>query len=217
MPCPYVFWACAAPSSDASTSIRGVLELGRCSSFGEQFYPFSAFLVIFPVSTTQPGLMVAPIFVVDLNVGRLAKWLRVICYDSLFVPDADDSELLRIAREQDRTLITKDRYIMERRLVTTRQVRALLIESDDFREQMQQVSEAMGLHLRDVFTLCIECNKPLRRIAKVKVRDRVPPFVFGTQEQFFECPQCAKLYWRGTHWRNMRTEMAGFTEGELDG
>ena len=154
----------------------------------------------------------APRFVVDVNVGRLAKWLRVMGYDSLFIPDADDGELLRIAREQNRTVVTKDRYILERRLVTAGHVRVVLVASDDFREQIRQVAETLGLDLRNGFSLCIECNKPLRSIDKERVSDRVPPFVFTTQQHFYECPNCGKLYWRGTHWRNMRAELAGLTQ-----
>ena len=76
-------------------------------------------------------------FVVDVNVGRLAKWLRVMGYDSLFIPDVDDAELLRIAEEQGRIALTKDRYILQRRAVATGRVRAVLVRSDDFREQPQ--------------------------------------------------------------------------------
>ena len=157
--------------------------------------------------------MVEPRFVVDVNVGRLAKWLRVMGYDALYIPDANDDELLRVAGEQDRAIITKDRYILERRLVTSGQVKAILVASDDFREQMHQLTRRLGLRFHNVFSLCIECNERLHLISKPEVKGRVPPFVFSTQEQFYQCPRCRKLYWRGTHWRNMREELAGFTEG----
>lgn len=154
-----------------------------------------------------------PRFLVDLNVGRLAKWLRALGYDSLFVPGADDGDLIRIAEEQARILLTRDRYILERRTVTSGRVKVLLVDSDDFREQLQQVFETLGLSGRRVFSLCIECNEPLESIEKLDVRGKVPSFVYETQEQFYQCLRCAKLYWRGTHWRNMRAEMTGFMEG----
>ena len=154
-----------------------------------------------------------PRFAVDANVGRLAKWLRAMGYDSLFIPDVDDGELLWIAESQDRIIVTKDRHIMRRRVVAAGQVKAVLVSSDDFREQMQQLTETLGLTFRNGFTLCIECNEPLRRISKEQVGNRVPPFVFSTQHQFNECPGCGKLYWRGTHWRNMRQELAGYSKG----
>ena len=154
-----------------------------------------------------------PRFAVDVNVGRLAKWLRVIGYDAIFVPDVDDTELLRIAGEQSRIVLTRDRYIMERRSVRTGQVKAVLVQSDDFREQMQQVTEILRLGFQNGFSLCIECNVALEGIGKQSVRDRVPPFVYSTQDQFLVCPACQKLYWRGTHWRNMRRELVAFKRG----
>jgi uncharacterized protein with PIN domain len=152
----------------------------------------------------------APRFIADVNVGRLAKWLRVIGYDTLFVPGVDDTELLRIAMEEGRTVVTRDRYIMERRVVTTGRVKAVLVHSDDFREQMQQVTETLGLGFQSGFSLCIECNTSLEETSKESVRERVPPFVFSTQERFLVCLACRKLYWRGTHWRNMKAELGGF-------
>ena len=152
-------------------------------------------------------------FAVDVNVGRLAKWLRVMGYDSLFIPDVDDGELLRVARDQGRTVLTRDRYILERRIVTTGQVTVILITSDDFREQIRQIAQTMELDLQNGFSLCIVCNKRLMTVPREQVRDRVPSFVFDTQRQFHECPQCGKLYWRGTHWRNMRSELEGFLKG----
>ncbi len=151
-----------------------------------------------------------PRFLVDANVGRLAKWLRAIGYDALFIHDADDRELVRVAAEQGRTILTRDRHIPERRVVTGGRVKVLLLVSDDFREQMREVAEALDLGFDERFSRCIECNVPLAEIAKDLVRDRAPPFVFKTQSSFQVCPRCDKLYWRGTHWRNMEAEMARF-------
>ena len=119
-------------------------------------------------------------FVVDVNVGRLSKWLRVIGYDALFLPDANDAELLQVAQEQGRTVVTKDRYILERRVVRRGQVKAVLIQSDDFREQMRQLTQTLGLSHQNGFSLCIECNASLEKTSKESARDKVPPFVFRT-------------------------------------
>ena len=154
--------------------------------------------------------MEQPRFLVDVNVGRLAKWLRVLGYDSRFVPDVDDGELVRVAREQSRTIVTRGRYIMQRRVVASGEVKAVLIASDDFRVQMQQLIEALGLASQGLFSRCIECNELLASVSAQEAKDRVPTFVFRTQQRFDECPKCGKLYWRGTHWRNMRNELAGF-------
>ena len=152
-----------------------------------------------------------PRFVVDVNVGRIAKWLRVIGHDALYIPDADDGELVRRAGEQDRIILTRDRYIAERRVVASGRVKVILLQSHDFREQMREVTEALDLGFHDGFSICIECNAPLQETDKESVRDRVPEFVFSTQVSFQVCPDCGKLYWRGTHWRNMQEELAAFT------
>ena len=167
------------------------------------------------VSAVQPtssvGLIERPRFLIDLNVGRLAKWLRVMGYDAVFLPDADDGELLRVAKMQGRVLVTRDRYILERRVVTSGEAKVLLVSSDDFRRQMHELASTLSLDFQSSFSRCIECNQALRSIAKEQVEERVPPFVFSTQEQFHECRQCRRLYWRGTHWHNMRAELATFT------
>ncbi len=154
-----------------------------------------------------------PKFVVDLNVGRLAKWLRIMGYDALFVPKADDDQLLRIAAEENRTILTKDSYMMQRRVVASGKVRAVFITSDDLRNQLRQIIQDLGLRADRQFSRCIECNAPLESVRKEDVRDLVPPFVYSTQEEFMMCPGCSKVYWQGTHWRNMRQELAQATEG----
>ena len=158
-------------------------------------------------------LAMEPKFIVDVNVGRLAKWLRDIGYDTLFIPEVDDTELVQVAQEQGRIVVTRDRYIMERRVVTSGKVTALLVQSDDFREQMREVTAALGLGFGNGSSLCIECNTVLEETGKESVREKVPPFVFRTQDKFLECPACRKLYWRGSHWRNMNVELVGFKAG----
>ena len=152
--------------------------------------------------------MAAPRFVVDVNVGRLGKWLRAMGYDALFVPDVDDADLLEIARRESRILLTRDTHLLERRAVTTGGVRAVLVKGDHLAEQIQHVASVFGLEASQDFVRCIECNAPLHGIGKAVVSERVPPHVFKTQDTFKECPTCHKVYWRGTHWRNMKREMA---------
>lgn len=151
-----------------------------------------------------------PKFVVDVNVGRLAKWLRVMGYDALFIPDVEDGELLRVARRQGRIVITKDARLLERREVSRGHVRVVLVRSDDFRLQMRQLTQELGLDADNGFSLCIQCNRALEPIPREEARDKVPPYVYRTQEAFYRCPGCDKLYWRGTHWHNMRQELSGF-------
>lgn len=156
-----------------------------------------------------------PKFIVDLNVGRLAKWLRIMGYDALFVPGIEDGELVRLAQEEGRIVLTRDRFIMRRRVVATGKLGALLIDSEGLEGQIRQVVETYQLNALGRFSRCIECNVSLADVAREVVQERVPPFVFQTQEEFMECPSCQKLYWRGTHWHNMLQELARVGEGQL--
>ncbi|MBI2287605.1 MAG: Mut7-C RNAse domain-containing protein [Chloroflexi bacterium] len=156
-------------------------------------------------------------FIVDNNVGKLAKWLRMMGYDTLFFNGHDDSELVAAALAEDRVVLTRDTRIMERRVVTNGRLKAMLIQSDQPEEQKKQVIEALNLNPRlKPFTICLECNQPLVARDKQEVKDLVPPYVFQTRNQYMECPVCHRIYWQGTHWRAMTRELKKFSGGSTE-
>jgi uncharacterized protein with PIN domain len=130
-------------------------------------------------------------------LGKLARWLRALGYDCLYPRNAEDEDLLRIAREDGRWLLTRDRRLAGEAKID----RILLIQSDYSDVQVSEVAGALGLRLAPVraLTRCIECNGVLEPREKEEVRDRVPPYTYATQEQFIGCPDCGKIYWAGTH------------------
>ena len=156
----------------------------------------------------------SPRFVVDHNVAKLARWLRMMGYDAVIFDQPDDWQMVRIALAENRIIITKDTGVMKRRIITSGKLRALLVTSDDPEVQIQQVVEAFGIDSRRAFALCIECNVPLVAITREEVKDRVPPYVFKMQSEFVECPVCHRVYWKGTHWQAMRETIHRF---EKDG
>lgn len=138
-------------------------------------------------------------------LGRLAKWLRLLGYDTAYFPDLDDHELVHLARAQGRILLTRDRELARRRGLD-----CLLVEDDQLEEQLQQVVSELNLDLEKErpFSRCPVCNTPLQEIEKPSVKERVPPYIFRTKEHFSLCPDCDRIYWRGTHWARMCEEMA---------
>jgi hypothetical protein len=149
-----------------------------------------------------------PRFIVDTNVGRLARWLRMMGYDALFINDIDDRQLVAIGLKERRVVLTRDTQIMQRRVVTSGELEALLVRGDDPKDQLRQVVREMNLDCEErQFTRCLECNQPLVRRRKEEVKDLVPPYVFRTQSRFVECPSCHRIYWRGTHWQRMKQEV----------
>jgi len=135
-------------------------------------------------------------------------------YDSLFFNGRDDSRMVATALAEGRVILTRDTQIMKRRVVTRGQLKAVLIESDKPELQMRQVIDTLNLDCPfRPFTICLECNQPLLERSKEEVKDRVPPYVFKTQNQYMECPACHRIYWRGTHWQAMTKKLEKFIKG----
>ena len=147
-------------------------------------------------------------FIADVNVGRLAKWLRALGYDTLFFKEMDDDDLVRIGLAEGRVLLTRDSRLMERRVAALGPLKAILIRSEEVQLQLKQVVESLGLDCRGrPFSLCLECNQGLEPVPRSEVRTQVPPYVFETQASFHRCPSCRKVYWQGTHWQRMSEDL----------
>ena len=138
-------------------------------------------------------------FLADAMLGRLAKWLRILGYDTTYSPQLEDHDLVRIARAEGRLLLTRDRELTKRK-----GLRCLLIEGDRFDEQMRQLLRDLDLNTDRSFSRCVQCNTVLRSVGKEEVNERVPLYVLHQHASFSLCPRCAKVYWRGTHWQRMR-------------
>lgn len=147
-------------------------------------------------------------FILDSNVGKLARWLRIAGFDTLFFKDIDDGRLVRIALKEHRILLTRDAGILERRLITSGRLKAILIDDEKVKEQLRQVIATFGLAGQLVpFTRCSECNESLVGRDKEEVKGLVPQHVFQTQSQYMQCPMCERVYWRGSHWKKMVREL----------
>lgn len=147
-------------------------------------------------------------FLCDAMLGRLSRWLRLLGYDTAY-SDADDHELARQARAEDRILLTRDTDLANRR-----GIRASLVTSDDPDEQLRQIIEEFNLTQSRILSRCPTCNTRLHRIPKQAVREHVPPYVFHRHTTFQECPGCGKVYWRGSHWERIQDRLEALNTGE---
>ena len=143
-------------------------------------------------------------FIADNNVGKLARWLRLMGYDTLLLKQKDDAQMIKTALGENRVILTKDAQFMRRRLVTNGKIRSIHIKRDDPKLQAQEVVKTVKLdyHFKP-FSLCLECNRVLMARDKEQVKNLVPAHVFETQTQYKECPVCHRIYWPGTHWQAM--------------
>jgi uncharacterized protein with PIN domain len=141
-------------------------------------------------------------FIADNNVGKLARWLRLIGYDTLLFKQKDDGQMIKIALSENRVILTKDTQFMKRRLVTNGKLKTTLIRQDDPKLQVQEVVKTLNLNYHfKPFSLCLECNRALIARDKGEVKTLVPAHVFETQTQYTQCPACHRIYWPGTHWQ----------------
>ena len=148
----------------------------------------------------------APIrFLADGMLGTLAKWLRLLGYDTAYDNFAADPELARRARAEGRVLLTRDHELAARR-----GLRALLIRSEVLEEQVREVVSRFGPPPQPALSRCGVCNTVLEPVTPEEVADRVPPYVLQTQTEFRRCPGCGRIYWPGTHVQRMRERAARF-------
>ena len=144
-------------------------------------------------------------FVVDGMLGKLAKWLKILGFDVLFFSNADDDALLDIARREGRTLLTRDLGLIAR----AKRLKSLSIQSEIWEEQVVQVLDHFELRSEvRPFSRCLECNAPLKPLPKSKAANLVAPFVFEWGNTFAICPSCGRVYWKGTHFKEMEARIA---------
>jgi uncharacterized protein len=141
----------------------------------------------------------------DCMLGRLAKWLRFLGYDTAYENDASDHHLARRARAEGRCLLTCDHELAARRGLCT-----LLIRSEILEEQVQEVQSALGPPPAPALSRCSICNVELEPVSPAEVADRVPPYVLKTQTDFLYCPACERVYWPGTHVEAMNEQLQQF-------
>ena len=140
-------------------------------------------------------------FILTKELGRLATWLRILGYDSSFYQGDNLSTLVITALREERVILTRNS-----RISRFPGPRIAKIKSDFVAQQIKQVIFELKLKPKhkDMFTRCVICNIELEEIAKSRIKDKVPEYVYQNQKDFVVCPRCKKVYWQGTHWGNAR-------------
>lgn len=135
-------------------------------------------------------------FIADVMLGRLTRWLRLLGFDTLYYHDISDRQIIRIAREQERLILTRDT-----RLVKIKGIRDyLLIRANDSFQQLLEVVRVLNLQDFHLLSRCVSCNGQMSRVPdKTEIKDAVPDFVFLNFHEFLTCRNCGKIYWEGSH------------------
>jgi len=139
-------------------------------------------------------------FIVDTMLGRLARWLRAMGYDTLYPGQAADRQLLQIARAEERILITRDRM-----LARLAHPQGCLITAEQVDEQIREAIAQLALApaASEWLSRCLECNARLEPRDTATLSTLVPDHVLRTQREFMGCPGCGRIYWGGSHAERM--------------
>jgi uncharacterized protein len=155
----------------------------------------------------SPGLKVRPEplrvtrFVLDVHLGRLAAYLRMLGFDTAYRSCAADPELARMSVQERRILLTRDRGLLKRSAVE----HGYWLRETDSRLQAQEVVQRFDL-TRSIrpFTRCLACNGALQEAQKETVQSELPPRIAELHHDFQQCPRCGRVYWKGSHYRRMQ-------------
>jgi uncharacterized protein with PIN domain len=143
-------------------------------------------------------------FLADAMLERLARWLRVLGFDTLYAPHPSDHMLVQLAALEDRMLLTRDRHLLRE----LRPRRALEIKRDEPLAQLDEVLLACGVRQAGpLFTRCLECNTPLVELPPDVAAPLVPPRSRELPGPVRQCPGCGRVYWQGSHVRRMRSTL----------
>jgi uncharacterized protein with PIN domain len=144
-------------------------------------------------------------FAADCNLGTLAKWLRILGFDTIYERGIADPDFIRRAAGEGRIVLTRKRRFARQSF----EGRLVVVKADHVRLQLGEVLEALSLEPDPLkrMTRCLGCNTVLEKIPKAAVEGRVPVYVYVKCNRFNRCPECGKIYWPGTHRRHIEESL----------
>jgi uncharacterized protein len=151
-----------------------------------------------------------PNFVLDVHLGKLAAYLRMLGFDALYRSCYTDPELVQISSVERRILLTRDRGLLKHSAIN----HGYWLREVDSRRQTAEVVQRFDLaRFIRPFTRCMACNGPIQSVSPERVRDRLLPHTAELYDEFRQCSQCGRVYWKGTHYKRMRRWIEELTSG----
>jgi uncharacterized protein with PIN domain len=159
-------------------------------------YPVFESLDISPLVRLRPTPLRSPAFVLDSNLGRLARYLRLMGFDTLYQNNYDDETVATIADQEQRIVLTRDRALLQRKIIT----RGYFVREVRPRLQVKEVLARFDLYrLVEPFSRCIRCNGDLQAVDKQTIEERLEPRTRQYFDSFRICTVCGQIYWQGSH------------------
>jgi hypothetical protein len=165
-------------------------------------YPVFESLDIRPLLKLRESPLRRPCFVLDCHLGRLARYLRQFGFDTLYRNDYDDDQLAQISADEHRILLTRDRDLLKRRIIT----HGYFVRHTDPRKQLDEVLARFDLHAHiEPFGRCTRCNGRVVAVEKNNILDRLEPKTCKYFDEFWQCSSCGQIYWEGSHFEKMKS------------
>ena len=191
------------------TEVDLILVNGNSVGFGHRLrdgdrvsvYPVFESLDISPIVKLREKPLRESAFVLDVHLGKLARRLRMLGFDTRYENNLDDPEIVALSLREKRIILTRDRYLLCARVVT----HGYWIRSTDPEEQVVEVLNRFDLfgQIRP-FHRCTVCNGLIRALEKSEIVDQLPPKTACYYDEFYRCGSCARVYWKGPHYQNMQ-------------
>ena len=140
-------------------------------------------------------------FIADTMLGDLARWLRMLGFDTLYSKDFRDDEIIKLAKKEGRIILTRDRLLHKKALKEN--IKSIWRSDSDTVSWLKRIKTEFNiktLTFNPEATRCPICNTPLIRVLKFEVKGNVPDEVLNKYDKFWKCLKCGKVYWIGTHW-----------------
>lgn len=202
------------------TEVELIVVNGRSVGFDYQLqtgdrvavYPVFESLDIKPLLKLRENPLRNPRFIMDVNLGKLAKRMRMLGFDSLYRNDFRDAEVVEIAVNDRRIVLTRDRRL----LYVKRISHGYWVRAVDADIQVDEVLQRFDLFSSvQPFTRCLICNGVLTPVNKADILDRLEPKTRRYYEVFYKCSDCLRIYWQGSHSDSMRQRYAGFLAAQV--
>lgn len=163
-------------------------------------YPVFESFDISDLQHLRPKPLREPKFVLDVHLGKLARYIRMLGFDTVYKNNLADDDLIKISLNEKRTILTKNKEILKRNVVT----HGYWVRDENPEEQVKEIIERFDLkNSIKEFTRCIECNTVLNKVKKENIINQLPSKVKEWHEEYYECPGCKRIYWKGTHYEKM--------------
>jgi uncharacterized protein with PIN domain len=167
-----------------------------------EVYPLHAPVPALPILHLTPRLPNPAQFILDVHLGKLARRLRLLGFDSLYRNDYRDDEIMQLALEQQRIILTRDRGILKHKKVLS----GYLVRSDVLVKQVREVLDRYRLReMIRPWLRCMSCNGLIEKIAKSEIDDRLEHKTRLYFDVFHRCPSCHRIYWQGSHFEQIET------------